>query len=189
MGLETGDLFRRSFCASFIALIVGGCLSHADVSQAAAGGCAGSSAVPHDDAGRATAARSVLCLVNRQRANRGQRLLRYSGQLGGAARAHSADMVARGYFAHISPVGDTLAMRVQRSGYAAAHPRFDVGEALAWGRRASADVLLQALLGSASHRGVLLDPGGRDIGLGLTLGAPAGGVPGPSTTLVVVVGA
>lgn len=182
-------MFRRSCCASIIALIVGVCLSQAGTSQAAADGCAESSAVPKTGAGRLIAARAVLCLVNRERASRGLRILRSSGQLGDAARAHSADMVARGYFAHESPAGDTLAIRLQRSGYAATHPRHDVGEALAWGRKASPDVLLQALMRSAPHRRVLLHPGGRDVGLGLTLGAPAGAVAGPSSTLVVVVGA
>jgi uncharacterized protein YkwD len=182
-------MFRRAFRASVIALIVGGCFSYADTSEAAAGGCAGSSAVPNDAAGRAVAARAVLCLVNRQRVSRGLRLLRFSRQLGAAARAHSADMVARGYFGHDSPAGDTLATRVQRSGYAATHPRMDVGEALAWGQQASPDALMRALMLSAVHRRVLLHPPARDVGLGLTLGAPVGGVPGPSATLVVVVGA
>lgn len=181
-------MFRRSIRASVIALIVGVCLLHADVSQAE-DGCAESSAVPSDGDGRAHAARAVLCLVNRQRAARGLGLLRFDGRLAVAARGHSADMVARGYFAHDSPSGETLATRVQRSGYAATHPGYDVGEALAWGRQASPAVLMRALMRSPAHRAVLLTPGGRDVGIGLTLGAPAVGVPGPSATLVLEVGA
>ncbi|HTN22469.1 MAG TPA: CAP domain-containing protein [Solirubrobacteraceae bacterium] len=157
--------------------------------QAASDGCAGASAVPVDAAGRAQAARAVVCLVNRERTGRGLRALRLSGPLSAAARSHSADMVARGYFAHDSPAGDTLASRVQRSGYAAAHPRFDVGEALAWGQQVSPDALVAALMRSAIHRHVLLDEGGRYLGIGLLLGAPAGGVPAPSVTLVLDVGA
>lgn len=181
-------MFRRSIRASVIALIVGVCLLHADVSQAG-NGCAESSAVPNDGVGRVRAARAVLCLVNRQRAARGLVVLRFDRRLGLAARGHSADMVARAYFAHDSPSGETPAMRVQRSGYPALHPNYDVGEALAWGFQASPMVLLRTLMRSRSHRAVLLAPGGRDVGIGLTLGAPAAGIPGPSATLVLEVGA
>jgi uncharacterized protein YkwD len=182
-------MLRRSFGASVIALCAGLCALFAAAGQAASGGCAGSSAIPVDGAGRTQATRAVLCLVNRERASRGLRTLHLSGQLSLAARAHSNDMVARGYFAHDGPGGDTLSARLQRSGYAGSHPGFDVGEALAWGRQASPDALTAALMRSATHRHILLGAGGRELGIGLTLGAPAGGVPVPSSTLVLDIGA
>lgn len=181
-------MFRRWLGASVIALFTGTCALFAAVGQAASDGCAGSSAIPNDAAGRVQATRAVLCLVNRERTDRGLRAVRLSGQLSNAARGHSNDMVARGYFAHDAPGGDTLTARLQRSGYAASHPGYDVGEALAWGRQASPGALMAALMRSTTHRHILLDPGGRDLGIGLTLGAPAGGVSGPSSTLVVDVG-
>ena len=182
-------MFRRWLGASVIALFTGACALFAAVGQAAGDGCAAAAAVPGDSAGRLQAARAVVCLVNRERTSRGLRALRLSGQLSAAARAHSADMVARGYFAHDSPAGDTLTTRLQRSGYAASHPGYDVGEALAWGQQASPGALMAALMRSTVHRHVLLDAGGHDLGIGLTLGAPAGGVTGPSSTLVLDVGA
>jgi uncharacterized protein YkwD len=181
-------MFRSWLGASVIALFTGACALFAAVGQAAGDGCVGSAAVPSDGAGRVQATRAVLCLVNRERTTRGLRALRPSGQLSGAARAHSADMVTRGYFAHDSPGGDTLTVRLQRSGYAASHPGYDVGEALAWGRQASPGALMAALMRSAIHRHILLDAGGRELGIGLTLGAPAGDVTGPSSTLVLDVG-
>lgn len=182
-------MLRRRLGASVIALFTGTCALFAAAGQAASDGCAGSSAIPNDAAGRVQATRTVICLVNHERTDRGLRAVRLSGQLSTAARAHSNDMVARAYFAHDAPGGDTLAARLQRSGYAASHPGFDVGEALAWGRQASPGALVTALMRSATHRHILLYPRGRDLGIGLTLGAPAGGVTGPSSTLVVEVGA
>lgn len=180
---------RASFGATVIVVCAGLCGVFATASQAASGGCAGASAVPVDAAGRAQAASAVVCLVNRSRAARRLRALRVSGQLGLAARGHSDDMVARKYFAHDSPTGDTLTSRLQRCGYAASHPGFDVGEALAWGEEASPAALVAALMRSAVHRHVLLAAGARRLGIGLALGAPAGGVAAPSSTLVLDVGA
>jgi uncharacterized protein YkwD len=182
-------MLRRSFLASVVVLCAGLLAVSAAATQAAPGPCVGSSAVPVDGAGRVQATRAMLCLVNRSRTGRGLSALRLSGQLTLAARAHSADMVARGYFGHDSPEGDTLTSRLQRSGYAGSHARFDVGEALAWGQQASPDALMVALMRSPVHRHVLLDAGGRDVGIGLTLGAPAGGVADPTSTLVIDIGA
>jgi uncharacterized protein YkwD len=47
---------------------------------------------------------------------------------------------------------------------------------------------MHALMQSPEHRRILLDPAARDIGLGLTLGAPANGAARPSATLTLVFG-
>jgi uncharacterized protein YkwD len=97
-------------------------------------------------------------------------------------------MVARKYFSHEGPGGDTLATRVRRTSYPATHPGVPVGEALAWGSPASPRMLMRALMHSPPHRRLLLDPHARDIGLGLVLGAPEAGVTGSSMTLSLVFG-
>jgi uncharacterized protein YkwD len=182
-------MLRRSFGARVIALVAGVCLSHVGVSQAAADQCAGASAVPVDGTTQTQATHTVLCLVNRRRAAHRLRRLRLSKELSLAARDHSDDMVARDYFAHDGPAGDTLTTRVRSSGYAAKHPAYDVGEALAWGQFVSPAGLVSALMHSAVHRRILLTPGARDLGIGLTLGAPSAAILDPSTTLVLDVGA
>ncbi|MEA2148453.1 MAG: hypothetical protein QOD69_283 [Solirubrobacteraceae bacterium] len=181
-------MLRRSFGARVIALVAGVCLSHVGVSQAAAEGCAGAAAVPVDGTTQAQATHTVLCLVNRRRAAHRLRRLRLSEELSLAARDHSDDMVARTYFAHDGPAGDTLRTRVRSSGYTRKHPAYDVGEALAWGQFVSPGGLVAALMRSAVHRRILLTPGGRDLGIGLTLGAPTGGILDPSSTLVLDIG-
>lgn len=178
-------MLRRRCGAAVIALLFAVLMLHVGVGDAQADACAGSSTVPNDDPGRKQAARAVLCLVNRARAAHALRTVRLSQLLGKAARSHSEDMVQRKYFAHAGPAGDTLADRIRSSGYAAEHPRgYAAGEALAWGSFSSPQVIVRALLESPAHRRILLDPHAREIGLGLTLGAPASDVAGPCWTLV-----
>lgn len=181
-------MLRRGVGAGAIALLAALVMSYAATGVASAKPCAHADAVPTDRASRGEATRAILCLVNRVRAARHMRRVRTSRQLGRAASGHAEDMVARKYFAHDGPSGDDLDGRVRRSGYAARHPSFAASEALAWGEQASPRVLVRALLGSRSHRRIVLDRGARDIGLGLALGAPEGGVAPPSSTLALVFG-
>ena len=127
---------------------------------------------------------AVLCLINSVRTTRGLQRLRLQRQLTKAARFHSRDMVGRKYFGHEGPAGDDLAMRLRRAGYFASHPRASASEALAWATDASAQMLVDALMGSPEHRGMLLNPNAREIGLGLSLGAPADDVDQTAATLV-----
>jgi uncharacterized protein YkwD len=176
-------MVRRRCGAGVIALLFAALVLPVGVSDAQ-DACVGATTVPNDDAARHTATRAVLCLINRVRVANGLRRVRRSPMLGAAARAHSEDMVQRKYFGHAGPRGDTLDDRVRRSGYAAAHPRYAAGEALAWGSFSSPEILVRALLQSPEHRRILLDRRAREVGLGLTLGAPRDGVDGPSSTLV-----
>jgi uncharacterized protein YkwD len=177
-------MLRRSLGASVIALLfvvpVGG--SGAEV--AAADACARSTTVASDRGTRLQVRRAVMCLVNGLRADRGLRRLRAQRQLASAARFHSRDMVGHKYFDHHGSRGDDLATRLRHAGYFASHPTASASEALAWGTNASAQDLVDALMASPAHRSLLLDPSAREIGLGLTLGAPTNGVAGSAATLV-----
>lgn len=102
---------------------------------------------------------SLLREINSVRAAHGLHVLRYDASLARAARAHSADMARRGYFAHGSFVSRMLHFGV--------HGPF-VGENLAWGTGAygSPRGIVTAWLHSPEHRANLLRPGFRRIGLG-----------------------
>jgi uncharacterized protein YkwD len=178
------NVLRIRFGATVIALILTVLIADAGTGVAGAEACAGSTVVAADDATRSQAIRAVVCLVNSERAQRGLRRLRRLRQLNVAARFHSRDMVNLKYFGHHGPAGDDLAVRLHRSGYAAVRPRMSASEALAWGTEASAQFLVQALMGSPVHRSMLLNPRAREIGVGLTLGAPEEGIGGPASTLV-----
>jgi uncharacterized protein YkwD len=105
----------------------------------------------------------IITLMNRVRASNGLRPLRFDGKLRAAARAHSADMMRRGYFGH----GD-FGRRISAFGVRAPL----VGENLAWGTGAYAAprTIVQEWLVSPEHRANLLRVGFRRVGLGAAVG-------------------
>jgi uncharacterized protein YkwD len=104
---------------------------------------------------------SLLSTMNAVRQSHGLPPLRVDYRLVRAARGHSADMMRRQYFAHGS-----VAARVTRAG--ARGPRY--GEDLAWSSSLTAQGVVQSWLASPSHRAVLLRPGFRRVGIGISFG-------------------
>jgi uncharacterized protein YkwD len=109
---------------------------------------------------------AVLSLVNQQRAKAGCPALARDSRLAGAARAHSADMAAHGYFDHTTPAGVTAAQRITNAGYRWS----SMGENIAEGQRTPADVM-NAWMNSPGHRANILNCGFRNIGVGLAYDA------------------
>lgn len=109
----------------------------------------------------------MLTEVNRVRSVHGLPPLRVDPALQRAARAHSLDMLQRGYFGH-----GAFARRLQR--FAARGPR--LGENLAWGVGVAGEVrsIVQRWLASPPHRANLLRRGFRRIGIGAVVGSFSG---------------
>lgn len=185
-------MLRRRLFASNAVMLAAVLVLHVGISfagrRSVRGACAGAAIVPVDDATRRRATRSVVCIVNRVRARYGRQPVRMSPELRAAALRHSVEMVATKSFSHVGPAGDTLGVRVAHAGYLRAHPNGMLTEALAWGSGATAARLVQMLLRSAPHRRIVLDPGAHDVGVGLTVGAPVGGITAPSSTLALAFG-
>lgn len=123
----------------------------------------------------ATRARAaVVCLVNRERAARGLRALRNHPRLRAAAGRYARLMVARDFFAHVSPDGSTLRRRAASAGYLRAQP-FALGEDIAAGSGALAapKAIVAAWMASAGHRRNVLDPDFRDVGVGVATATDA----------------
>jgi uncharacterized protein YkwD len=131
---------------------------------------------------------AVSCLVNAERAARGLGAVEHASALELSARRHANDMVARGYFAHVSPTGGTVDKRARRAGYLSA-PCWSLGEDLgsAPAAVASAQAVVDAWMESPGHRAVILDPSFRDIGIALVSRLPAG--EGQGATFVLEMGA
>ena len=55
--------------------------------------------------------------VNLQRRSNERQPFEWDDTLGSLARAHSEDMVKRGYFKHVTPEGETPMQRLQQAGY------------------------------------------------------------------------
>jgi uncharacterized protein YkwD len=175
---------HRKVGAGVIALVLVVLVWNSGAGIAGADACANTTTVPIDRATEAASNAAVLCLINTIRADRGLQRLKIDRRLRRAARFHSRDMVGRKYFGHHGPAGDDLASRLQHVGYFDKHPGGSASEALAWGTDASADILVDALMGSPEHRSMIVNPTARAIGMGLSIGAPETDVYGPAMTLV-----
>ena len=108
-----------------------------------------------------------LDLHNSARKSRGLRPLCVHPALQRAARAHSADMIRRGYYAHGS-----VGPRLKSYGY----NWRAYGENIAWGSgsRGSADSIFKAWMDSSSHRSNILDGRFREVGVGAATGTYGG---------------
>jgi uncharacterized protein YkwD len=104
---------------------------------------------------------SLLTTMNGVRQSNGLPALRIDFHLVRAARAHSADMMHRQYFAHGSVAGRAVAA-------GARGPVF--GEDLAWATGITAQWVVDRWLASPAHRAVLLRPGFRRVGIGYAFG-------------------
>jgi uncharacterized protein YkwD len=104
---------------------------------------------------------SLLITMNGVRQSNGLPALRIDFHLVRAARAHSADMMRRQYFAHGSVAGRAVAA-------GARGPVF--GEDLAWATGITAQWVVDRWLASPAHRAVLLRPGFRRVGIGYAFG-------------------
>lgn len=109
--------------------------------------------------------------INRVRVAHGLRPVHQARGLRLAARAHTADMLRRGYFAHTSPTGSTLGRRIVASPFVT-YGRWQAGETLAWGvgRVGRARAVVRAWMRSPEHRAVLLARGFRWVGIGTAVG-------------------
>jgi uncharacterized protein YkwD len=117
---------------------------------------------------------AVLCLHNRERAERGLPLLREHAKLRQAAEGHSDDMVAGSYFSHDAPDGDDMVDRILRTGYARGAGGWSLGENIGYGTGdlATAAQIHRAWMRSPGHRANILRRQFREIGIGIALGAP-----------------
>jgi uncharacterized protein YkwD len=129
---------------------------------------------------------ALLCVVGAERGARGLAAVRESAQLTIAAQRHADDMVARAFFAHVTPGGTTLAERVLATGYISNRRNWALGEAIAWAQDPldTAAQLVQAWLNSPPHRAILLDRSFRDVGIGLTPGLTDGSAGAGATAVL-----
>ncbi len=118
---------------------------------------------------------AVLCLVNRERVDRGERALRVNARLQRAAQRHTFSMAFGNYFEHRGPGGQTPLTRMRQTGYInGAHAAFAVGENIAWGTLylATPRAIVAAWMGSPEHRANILNPHFRDSAVGVSAHVP-----------------
>lgn len=114
----------------------------------------------------------MLSLVNEERAKQGLKQLVWDEELAKVARKHSADMFARGYFAHENPDGLSPFDRMEQAGV-----KFQVaGENIAYAP--NVDLAHNGLMRSPGHRANIM---GADYGR-LGIGVIDGGIYGKMFT-------
>jgi uncharacterized protein YkwD len=140
---------------------------------ASAPACAHADLAP-DRSNLDTIAEATLCLVNAKRTDRNRRPLTVNAKLGRAALGHVEDMVEHTYFAHESRDRSTFGDRIRATGYVGAGTDWMLGENLAWGTGvlATPREIVRAWMASPGHRANILEPGYREIGIGVSGGNP-----------------
>jgi uncharacterized protein YkwD len=140
-----------------------------------AGACVDADLTP-DAADLSRVRAAILCLVNRERAARGERPLRANGHLERAAQGYSREMSLGGYFSHIGRRGATPLSRVRAGGYiSSTRAGYELGENIGWGTlwKATPRAIVAAWMASAGHRENILDPRYRDTAVGVSPQPPA----------------
>ncbi len=160
---------RRAGLAGAAAVAAIALLGVAPSGAAAAPGCLYQSGGTRD---LAKLERSLFCLTNLHRHRSGLKLLSIDTRLAKAARGHSADMVARGFFSHVSPEGRGPSDRAA----AAAYPG-GAGENIAagGGGPGSPLMLFELWRTSSGHNANMLNADYTAAGFGIVLRRPGGG--------------
>jgi uncharacterized protein YkwD len=120
----------------------------------------------HPAASLTSLEQGVLADINTLRKQHGLAPLRLSASLSAAARQHSSEMAARGYFSHSSANGSSFDKRIARYYPMGSNRFWSVGENLLW---SSPDVdaggALNMWWNSPEHRKNMLTARWREIGL------------------------
>lgn len=108
---------------------------------------------------------NILTVTNQSRSENGLTPLNFSSKLAQAAQAKADDMLARQYFAHNTPTGETPWSFIKSAGY----QYLCAGENLAVDFTES-EVLESAWMNSAGHRANILNKCFEEIGIGVSEG-------------------
>jgi uncharacterized protein YkwD len=112
---------------------------------------------------------AIVALTNADRSTRALASVKQNAALTFAAQKKADDMLARGYFAHVSPDGGTPWQWFRSSGY----PYLYAGENLAMNFYSASDVE-SAWMNSPTHRANITDARYKEIGIGIARGTYVG---------------
>ena len=123
---------------------------------------------------RPSSVQAIVDAMNGERAARGLRALRLNETLSLAAGDRVGDMLAKGYFAHVSPDGIQPFVWATRRGY-----RYRmIGENLAVGYQGTA--VVDGWMRSPGHRANILESSYQEVGIAVAPRSPQRGYSGPT---------
>ncbi len=105
--------------------------------------------------------KEVLSLVNSVRVENGLSALSWAEDVANVARAHSSDMITRGFFSHTDPDGLSPFDRLRNSGISYR----TAAENIAYGQRSASEVI-NSWMNSSGHRANILNKNVTEIGVG-----------------------
>ena len=108
---------------------------------------------------------NVISLTNQSRTDNNLKTLKQNAQLSSAAQAKANDMLARQYFSHNTPTGETPWSFIKTAGY----QYIEAGENLAVDFT-DADAVESAWMNSPGHRANILNKDFEEIGIGISEG-------------------
>ena len=130
--------------------------------------------------------RAIAAAINTYRKDNGLKKLHVSVQLNAAARQHSQEMGADGYFDHPSADGTPFWKRIQKYYPMGHHTSWTVGENLLYASPTTdAATALSDWLSSPEHRANLRNKNWRDLGVSAVHVVDAGGVYGGNTVTII----
>lgn len=143
--------------------------------SARAAACPGAAQPAYAMSGKA-AAKTTLCLLNKERAARGIKPLRFDHHQQKAAARHNRLMLKKNCFSHECPGEKDLVGRITAAGYLPCSCSWGVAENLAWGsgRTAAPAAVVDAWMNSPSHRANVLNRRYDEIGVAVHDGSPVG---------------
>jgi uncharacterized protein YkwD len=117
---------------------------------------------------------ATLCVVNGVRRSHHLKPFRMNAALRSIASGQSNAMLIGGYFGDDGLSGRTPLQRVAASSYGRHSRRLSVSQNIAWGQAGQSTpiAIVRAWMASPPHRRILLAPGYRDVGIGVSLGTP-----------------
>jgi uncharacterized protein YkwD len=171
MSLATSRRSRARIAVAAAAVAVG------LVAPAKALACADANVNPNDMS-LADAKSSTICLLNDVRRSHGLRSFHLNRKLSLASQRHTNAMTAHHFFAHGDFVG-----RIRSARYLKGARGWTVGENIAWGSLdyATPASIVDSWMHSPPHRANILNRTFREIGIGVSRGAPVSGAGNAAT--------
>lgn len=117
---------------------------------------------------------AMVCLINRERHERGLPGLDQNHKLQRAAQRHNERMLSKQCFAHQCPGEGTLEARLYSVEYLGGLSAWAYSENLVWAERwlSTPRAMVKAWMNSPGHRANLLSPDYKEIGIGSGDGSP-----------------
>lgn len=165
------SLYLLAALAAAMTLLAGPMVAPSQAAQ-----CRGGDTPAYKMKGKA-ARKATLCLINKERSQRGLGRLREHGSQRKAASMHNRLMIRTRCFSHQCGGAPDLIGRLVRTGYLPCVCSWSVGENLAWGSGSTSSPrkIVSAWMGSSGHRANILNGRFQHIGIAVGRGSPAGG--------------